>query len=135
MAGVMLSPWADLELNSYSMNNQLLDPFFADKAFFTRVVEKAQSLTSHGDPAHPIEMSFIHGEYGGLPPIYVTCGVSERLFDDSQSIVTRARQAGVKVEHEFHPLGVHNYPLLGPAHNIPEYEQSLDRICQFILKR
>ncbi|MGH2955707.1 MAG: alpha/beta hydrolase fold domain-containing protein [Solirubrobacterales bacterium] len=62
------------------------------------------------DPELP-ELSPIHADLGGLPPIYIQVGTDDILLSDSEELAERARTAGVEVAlrrfegmwHDFQP--------------------------------
>jgi acetyl esterase/lipase len=80
-----------------------------------------------GDP-HAPEGSPLFGEMAGLPPVLVLTGTRDLLAPQSQALVTRARNAGVRVSFVEEPGLLHVYPLLP----IPEARRAFGQVAAFL---
>mmetsp|Transcript_16340 Transcript_16340/g.31732 ORF Transcript_16340/g.31732 Transcript_16340/m.31732 type:complete len:377 (+) Transcript_16340:154-1284(+) len=127
--GVLLSPWADITNKSVAMNNNTCDCLFPNLEFFTSLADECVSLS--GKPAADPENSFLNGGFKYFPPCFVCVGKTERLLDDTLTFIERAKSDGVKVTSEVAPYSMHIYPILY-GFRVPEYTETLDRICKFI---
>jgi len=76
--------------------------------------------------------SALHGSWVNLPPLYVTVGSTERLYDDSVKAVEKVKEAGGSVVLEVHPYACHIFPTFCMV--MPEAMESLGRIGQFVAK-
>ncbi len=78
-------------------------------------------------------MSPLHGDLGGLPPLFVSVGDDEAMLDDSVGFAGKVRQAGGEVSLSVGAGMVHCYPALSPL--FPEATAALDEVCAFIRGR
>ncbi len=128
-AGVLLSPWGDLE--GAGESNKI--PRRKDSVLHN------DSLIWHGklyagetslqDPF----ISPIYGDYIGLPPIMLQVGAIELIHSDSVRIATKAEAAGVNVDlvewaHTFHVWQMYDFLL-------PEARESIQQMGDYMKER
>jgi acetyl esterase/lipase len=75
------------------------------------------------------ELSPLHGDYAGLPPLHFVASRDEVLRDDSVLAAAKARRAGVAVELRLWRGMMHAFPLF---HRLPEAQQARADIVRFI---
>ncbi|MFT5222632.1 MAG: monoterpene epsilon-lactone hydrolase [Glaciecola sp.] len=90
-AAVTVSAWANLSNNtpSYTQNRRrdlALNPALLEHA--------AQAYAGATERTHP-EMSPVHGDLAGLPPLLLAVGTDEVVWDDTIELHRRAVKAGV----------------------------------------
>jgi acetyl esterase/lipase len=84
------------------------------------------------DPKDPLA-SPLHGDYQGLPPLYLQVGGDEALLDDSTRVAERARAAGVEVKLDIFPEMQHVFQ--NSAGNVPEADEAIARIGAWLRPR
>lgn len=127
-AGVAMSPWTDLKCTGESYRTKAkvcLSPGDAWTIF-------SNYYTGDNDPALPL-ISPLYGELTGLPPLFITVGEYEVLYDDAVKFAEKAKSAGVDVTLKIGEKMVHCYPLLPPF--IPEARKEMEEMCGFIKSR
>jgi acetyl esterase/lipase len=90
----LISPWADLTLDHLDVVPN--DPMLRREWLESCAPAYAGNL-DRADPA----VSPALADLGGLPPMVVHAGSDEILLSDAETIVKRARAAGVPVDYEF----------------------------------
>ena len=125
-AAVCISAWADLAHTGESItSNAAVDP--------TVTLERGSAMAglylAGRDPKTPLA-SPVYADLHGLPPMLVMAGSIEILRDDSVRLARRAEEAGVQVSLEIWDDMPHNWPMY--AHVLPEGQQALDRIGEFV---
>ena len=117
---VLLAPWLDIALENPEIANvEPNDPWLT-----TRWLRAAGKAWSRGaDPKLP-ELSPVHGDLAGLPPMTVYVGTRDILWPDAVVLAQRAKAAGVEVELVEAPGLMHVYPLVP----VPEGRAAADRI-------
>lgn len=83
------------------------------------------------DPKHPY-VSPYYGDYTDFPPLKLTVDDSEVLFDDSDYLVKKVKEAGVDVDYQIMTGTFHTFPAIGRA--CPESKKILEETAQFIHK-
>lgn len=78
---------------------------------------------------HPFA-SPVNGDFHGLPPLMITIGNGEVLYEDALTLRRRAEAAGVKVKWLERSKAFHVWPIMTPF--VPEANQDLKRIVSFI---
>ena len=128
-AAVCVSPWADLECRGESITSKAdLDPILRQES----LLKWGKLYLGDAGPRTPLA-SPIHADLSGLPPLLIMMGTAELLFDDATRLAERAQAAGVDVTLEPWEEMIHAWPLF--AAMLPEGQQALDRIGQFIRDR
>ncbi|MGK2928983.1 MAG: alpha/beta hydrolase [Acidimicrobiales bacterium] len=125
-AVVLFSPWTDLTCTAPSIERNDEN----DDMLTAAALRKAAGLyVGSADPAEP-EISPLHGDLSGLPPMFVTVDDSETLLDDALRLVERATDAGTRSElvHE-HGL-FHVWPVLVPI--LPEARATVNQAVAFL---
>lgn len=110
-AAVLLSPWVDLTTTGGATidDNRRFDYLSGPM-----LVDAIGDYLGGGDPAHP-EVSPIHADLQGLPPLLVQSGSAEIFLDQNLRFVERAKAAGVQVVHEVTDGMVHVFQLFAPT--------------------
>ncbi|OYW95203.1 MAG: hypothetical protein B7Z23_02660 [Pseudomonadales bacterium 32-61-5] len=108
--GVLLSPWADLELKGASIRSRAsIDPIATEAALRNWAI----CYVPDGKLANPY-VSPLHGDFTGLPRLLVQVGEREILFDDATGIVARAQDAGVDAVLQSFDGQIHVFQIFGP---------------------
>lgn len=127
-AAVAVSPWADMEALGESMvTRAAVDPLLQRDA----LLEMARTYLGDTDPRTPLA-SPIHADLAGLPPLLIQVGTAEVLYDDATRLAERAESAGVEVVFEPWEDMIHMWHAF--AHMLPEGQQAIDRIGEFVQK-
>jgi cation diffusion facilitator CzcD-associated flavoprotein CzcO/acetyl esterase/lipase len=104
----LISPWTDLTLSGSSITaNEGRDALL--QGSWLRLA--ATSYCGGADPAG-VELSPLHADLTGLPPLHVVAGVDELLLSDADRLAERATTAGVEVGYRRAERMWHDYPLL-----------------------
>ncbi len=126
---VCISPWTDLAITGESMDTRAdVDPMITK----ADTMAGAQQYLAGADPRNPLA-SPLYGDLSGLPHLLVQVGGSETLLDDATRLAERARAAGVDVTLETWEEMIHVWHFF--AFILPEAQQAIDRIGQFIRQR
>lgn len=126
-AAVVVQPWADLccTAQSYTTKNKVsLAPLNCWNVF-------AHFYVGNNDFKNPY-ISPVHGNLAGLPPIFLSLGTNDELYDDGLLFYHRATDAGVTIALKVGVGMIHCYPLLAPM--FPEATQAMQQIVLFIGK-
>jgi monoterpene epsilon-lactone hydrolase len=125
-AGVLLSPWVDLEGLGESMVTRVeVDPVVRKEG----LVGMAQAYLQGQDAKTPLAAP-LYADLKGLPPLLIQVGDAETLLDDSKRLNDRAKAAGVSTKLEVWPEMIHVWQLF--ASFLPEGQQAIDGIGKFI---
>jgi len=128
-AGICLSPWVDLEcLGESWITKAEIDPI----ATRDGTLMLAKAYLGDTDPRTPLA-SPLYADLTGLPPLLIQVGTAECLFDDATRLADRARAAGVDVVLEPWDDMIHMWHSFAAI--LPEGQQAIDRIGQFIRQR
>lgn len=95
-AAVCLSPWADLEVTGESMETRAADDPLVQK---DAVIKLASAYLGDTDPRNPLA-SPIYADLHGLPPMLITVGTAETLYDDASRLAQKAESDGVETKLE-----------------------------------
>jgi epsilon-lactone hydrolase len=127
-AGVLLSPWVDMEGIGESMTTRIdKDPAIRKEG----LVQMAQAYLQGEDPRTPLAAP-LYANLQGLPPLLIQVGDAEVLLDDSTRLSDRARAAGVQTKLEVWPEMIHVWHLF--ASFLPEGQQAIDGLGKFIVE-
>jgi acetyl esterase/lipase len=128
-AGVLISPWVDLEGLGESMTTRIeADPVVRKEG----LVGMATAYLNGQDVRAPLAAP-LYADLRGLPPLLIQVGDAETLLDDSTRLEARAKAAGVNTKLEVWPEMIHVWHLF--ASFLPEGQQALDGAGKFILDR
>ncbi len=127
-AGICISPWVDMEGLGESMNTKAgVDPTVGKDG----IADMGKTYLGGADPRTPLAAP-IYADLKGLPPLLIQVGTAEVLLDDSTRLAERAKSAGVDVILEPWEDMIHVWHSY--AHILPEGQQAIDRIGEFIRK-
>lgn len=125
-AGVLLSPWTDLEASGESMVTRAeFDPLIDPEALRTLALLYA----GDADVRHPL-ISPIYADLHELPPLLVHVGRDECLLDDSVRLVRRAQAAGVDVSFKIWEDMWHTFQVF--AGSVPEAFSAVTEIGAYV---
>ena len=128
-AGVCLSPWVDMEGVGESMTAKAeADPIVQRE----HLLEMAKAYLGNANPRTPLAAP-LYADLTELSPLLIHVGTAEVLLDDSVRLAERARSAGVDVALEPWEDMIHVWHIF--ASILPEGQQALDRIGEFIRER
>ena len=128
-AGVPLSAWTDMEGTGETMKT---------RAHVDRMIkpdglkESADWYADGGDMRQP-QMSPVHGDYAGIPPLFMQVGGAEVLLDDSARVADRAKAAGVDVTLEVWDDMPHVFQAFIGL--LPEADQAIAKIGEYLKTR
>lgn len=121
-----LSPLTDMTYSGDSFRTN------RDKDVFL-VAERADDLTEMylgGQPATDPRVSPLRASFDGVPPVWMTVGDTEILYDDARRMAAHLRASAVDVTLiEKHDLP-HVWPIMQGL--LPEGRQTLDEIAQWV---
>lgn len=128
-AGVLLSPWGDLEGTGES--NKI--PRRKDSVLHNDALLWHGKLYAGKANLRDPFISPIYGDYTGLPPIMIQVGAVELIHSDSVRIAAKAQADGVAVElvewaHTFHVWQMYDFFL-------PEAHESIQQMGEYMKKR
>jgi acetyl esterase/lipase len=126
-AGVLLSPWVDLEGLGESMTTRVeADPVVRKEG----LVGMAQAYLQGKDARTPLAAP-LYADLKGLPPLLIQVGDAETLLDDSKRLNVRAQAAGVNTKLEVWPEMIHVWQLF--ASFLPEGQEAISGIGKFVI--
>ncbi len=126
-AGVMISPWVDLEAEGESMHSrEELDPMVQRPL----ILAMAETYLAGADPRSPLAAP-LHAKLDGLPPLLIHVGDHETLLDDATRFAAKARAASVDVTLEPWDEMFHVWHLFT---DLPEAAQAVEVIGTFLRK-
>ncbi len=125
-AGICLSPWVDLTLESGTMTSKAADDPLLTPAALRWM--RDQYLAGQ-DPKSTLA-SPLFADLSGLPPLLIQVGSEEVLLDDSRNLNERARAAGAEVTLEVWDGMMHVWHLM--AMMIPEGKQAIQAIGNYV---
>ncbi|MCG6186376.1 alpha/beta hydrolase [Maribellus maritimus] len=126
-AAVAIQPWTDLSCSgaSYKTKNSVsLAPHNSWNVF-------SHYYTGKNDVKSPY-ISPLAGDLSGLPPVFISAGEADELFDDSKSFYEKAKKAGNDITFKPGKEMIHCYPLLSPF--FPEATEAMNEIVTFVHK-
>jgi len=127
-AGVLLSPWVDMEGIGESMNGGVSDDPMVAKHL---IASMAPPYLNGADPRTPLAAP-LYADLRGLPPLLIQVGRRETLLDDSTRFAQRARQAGVDLTLEVWPGMIHVWQIF--ASELSEGREAVARIGEYLRK-
>jgi len=128
-AGVLLSPWVDLEGIGESMTTRAkVDPVVQKEGLAGMAQAYLQGQNARTPLAAPL-----YADLKGLPPLLIQVGDAETLLDDSKRLDGRAKAAGVSTKLEVWPEMIHVWQLF--ASFLPEGQQAIEGIGKFVIER
>jgi acetyl esterase/lipase len=125
-AGVLLSPWTDLEQTGPSMRTRAA----ADPSLTKAYLDRFAAAYLNGAPVRDPRASPLYGDLRGLPPLLVQVGTAEILEDDAVRFADKARAAGGAVTLELWPGMIHVWQRY--AAQLPEAREAIDKIGIFV---
>lgn len=126
VAGVPISPWADMEALGASMQTNADNDVMVSVEMLNAM---AAMFLAGGDAKDPLAAP-IYGDYLGLAPLYIQVGGDEVLLDDTYRIVTKAQEVGVDVRSEVFPEMQHVFQIA--AGRLPEADDAVAKIASFL---
>lgn len=125
---VAMSPWTDLSISGASyVERAELDPVFGNDASEEMLYNNP--YIGDDDPRNPL-ISPLYGDFSGFPPMLVQVGTHEMLYDDSRSVVEKARRSGVSVRfHEYEGM-FHVFQMAGTM--IKESKRAWEEVGTFV---
>ncbi len=125
-AGVCLSPWVDLTLESGTMTSKAAD----DPLLTSTALRWMRDQYLAGQDPRATLASPLFADLSGLPPLLIQVGSEEVLLDDSRNLNERAQEAGVEVTLEVWDGMMHVWHLM--AMMVPEGKQAIQAIGKYI---
>lgn len=122
----LLSPWTDLLLTGDAIT-EVHDDLTLDAE---RLRGAGQMYAGGADLEHP-ELSPLHADLAGLPPLHIEVGTGEILLSDSTRLADAARTAAVDVHLEAADGLPHVFQVFATT---PEAVASTDRIGAFLAR-
>lgn len=127
-AGVLLSPWVDLEGSGESMNGGVADDPMVRKELVAAMAPPYLAGKSARTPL----ASPLYADLRGLPPLLIQVGRREVLLDDSLRFAQKAQREGVEVTLEVWPGMIHVWQIF--ASELEEGREAIARIGAFVKK-
>lgn len=127
--GVLLSPWADLELRHKSM----VDNIATDAMVSPLKLQLMANLYAADMPLNTPSISPIHGRFDNLPPLLLQSSTSEILRDDSRAIAQKAEEQKSLVQLQEWRNMIHVWQLFW--YFLPEGKAAIDQIAAFITQQ
>ncbi len=124
-AALLISPWLDLTASRASCREA--DALDYGQTWFLR--QHARDFAGALELSDP-RVSLIDADLAGLSRLLVVVGGAERLFDEGNELVERARRAGVNADIYVAPDRPHNPPALVDFH--PTAAASLRECGRFL---
>lgn len=128
VAGVVISPWVDLEARSHSFHENKAYDFVTRKALRAY----ANRFVRSHERRHPLAAP-IHAELHDLPPILVQVGEVETLRDEGIELASKIEAAGGRVELEVWTDMIHAFHVFAPL--LPPARHAIERLTQFLRAR
>ena len=124
---VLIAPWVDLAGETPGTEEARgRDPWLK----LTKLRLYGSWWAGEDDVRRP-EVSPLHGDFGGLPPMLVFCGTRDLLLPQVRETVRLARAAGATVGYHEAPGLLHAYPILP----VPEARSARREIAEFLTHR
>ena len=124
-AAILLSPWVDLALEGESIDGNAESDYLS-----RRILAWFAERYRNGLDAKTPSISPIHGDLNGLPPLFVQLGSDETLASEGRLLAGKAQQAGVQVQFQEWPGGLHVFQAFSPY--VPEASEAIQEIRRFI---
>ncbi|WP_134323769.1 alpha/beta hydrolase [Cumulibacter soli] len=127
--GVLISPMTNLSVGGGSYLTRADDDPIVSLAAARRY---ATAYLDGGDPTDP-RASPVYADLSGLPPMHVQVGADEVLLNDSLLIARAMREAGVRVDLDVWPYGLHVLPFF--ESRLPEGRRALESVARYVRSR
>jgi acetyl esterase/lipase len=128
-AGIVLSPWVDLEGTGESMDTNAEYDMMVGRGALAMMANLFVGTGSKRDPlAAPL-----YADLHDLAPLYIQVGGHETLLDDSTRLAARAARAGVDVRLDVFPEMQHVFQAF--VGQMPEATEAIGRIGAFLRPR
>ncbi len=123
---ILFSPWADLACRGRSYRSNAL----REAMFHSNSVRATGAYLTRGcDPFDP-EVSPVHADLTGFPPMLLFAGTRELFLDDARALAQRAAASGVRSELHVYRHMPHVFPLL--AGFLPRAKPAYATITRFV---
>ncbi|MEU7816905.1 alpha/beta hydrolase [Pseudonocardia sp. NPDC049154] len=123
----VFSPRTDLVQTGASVDTQAdLDPLVTPASSYENGLRYVGSEAGLRNPS----ASPLLADLTGLPPVYLYVGTSEILLDDGLRLARALRRAGVAVDLDVWPEGIHILPFF--ASRVPEAAEALSTATAFL---
>ena len=122
---VCLCPWTDMDSPYKSMKENEPSDWIEKRM----AVRWARWLCQGTDFKNPL-VSPVHGDYSGLPPIYIQAGDAEILIDMIWEFASKAREQGAQITLEEWKQMNHVFQAYGTF--TPQSREALQRISEVI---
>ncbi|CAF1031282.1 unnamed protein product [Adineta steineri] len=124
---IVLSPWTDLSASGESfIGNREIDLLFSHDDVRWVTAQVLSLNQSANDPHY----SPLFGSFKEFPPMYITVGTTEILYDDARRVFRKAQEANVNVTLEEGLHMMHIYPILFSF--FPEAQNTLNNINRWV---
>jgi len=124
-AGVLISPWTDLELTGDSCRPGAVDDPIMD---LQNLANMAQAYAD--DELGDARVSPIRGQVEDLPPVIIFAGTRELLLDDARRLAEALRKIGAAPQYVEGEGLVHCWAVMAPT--APESAQCLADVGRFL---
>jgi acetyl esterase/lipase len=126
-AGILvMSPWVDLTMRA----NSVAQYAHRDTVGPAQGLVLAKLYLGEADPRNPLA-SPVFADLAGLPPLHVTVGGAEALYDDAMALTENARASGVDATAEIYAEMPHNFVVF----DIETADRAIARIGTWIRGR
>jgi monoterpene epsilon-lactone hydrolase len=105
----LISPWLDLELTGDSVARKAGTDPLLQASWLHSCAEAYRGELPAGSP----EISPLHADLTGLPPIVLHTGTEEIIASDSERLAGRAKEAGLEVSYRDYESLWHDFHLFG----------------------
>ncbi|MGI9529465.1 MAG: alpha/beta hydrolase, partial [Acidimicrobiia bacterium] len=122
---VLLSPYLDLEHTSYSIRTNAKTDYLPLSELII-----PNDWYADLDQLRLPEVSPVHADLTGLPPLLVLAGGAEMILDDSITIAEHASRDGVDCTLVIEPEMMHVWPII--ADRQPQSRTALDTIAEWL---
>lgn len=126
---VPISPWAELSCSGATWQSAADTDMLLQHEGLSGI---AQMYLQGRDAALPLA-SPVHGDYAGLPPLYIQASGFETLLDDCLEVAAVAARAGVDVRLDVFPEMQHVFQYC--VGNMPEADDAVARMGEWIRLR
>lgn len=129
VAGVCLSPWADLSASGESYRTKAAEDPIVQR---DGILVFADAYLA-GRDRKTVLASPVFGDLTGLPPLLIQVGSAEVLLDDARRLAANAKATGVEADLEVWDQMVHVWQLFSAL--LPEGREALEEVVRFIRQK
>lgn len=131
-AGLVLSsPWTDLAAEGESYSTKIREDAFFGSPDVDKAPRYPVPPVYAGDyDLHEPYISPAYGDYTGFPPMLIQTGEAELLLSDSDTVVRKAKEAGVEVAYYTYPKMYHTFNIITP--NMAESKLAWSRTVDWL---